>query len=75
MTHGQFITIEHCLRRAVNAISQFADVESRSHLRNAEYLLSEMRFCAEWMCDPKASDDEKAEAMRRLSCVFSTKLY
>lgn len=70
MTHDDFIKIEWETGRALRAIGQFASPETVKTLRHAEYLLAELRSAAQWMCDPQASEEIKAQVMGRMASVF-----
>lgn len=75
MTHDDFIKIEWETSRALKAIGQFASPELCKTLKSAEYLLSELRSAAQWMCDPQTSEETKAAVLERLASVFEFKPY
>lgn len=59
MTHDDFTRIEWTADRAMRAIGQFADKQTRAELARASYILAEVRNAAQYLCAP---DDEHSDA-------------
>lgn len=75
MTHDDLIRIERTATRAINAIKPFADDLTKRDLQSALYLLAEIRFAGEWLCDGKTATDEERKAIaERLASLYQEEL-
>lgn len=63
----KIIYTERCVRIATNDVLKWApDRHIRDALIRAQFLLAEVRFAAQTLCDPACSTHDKNEAITRL---------
>lgn len=74
MSHTDIIAIENTAGRVMRAVGQFAEAPQERRLRHAEFILSEVRFAAQWLCSPDATPEEREQATARLVGMFALDL-
>ncbi len=71
VTHDDFVKAERTARKAFGTAKQFANPEISAELALAEHILAEVRFAAQFLCDPDSPHHQ--DATKRLVELFQTK--
>lgn len=59
MSYDEICEVERTITRAVNAVSNFADTETKRELHNALRIIANVRHTAMFLCDNPSLEVEK----------------